>query len=145
MPPIECFVEGEVLSYFNDTSHGGLSRFEGTFEICIGGYYGSVCDIGWNQAATQTLCHSQFGSRYSKNYIIHGLLNLKCILSSPYEVAEPLYGLGYPGRKYTAQRFDCSSSQTSGLGSCSYNSLIDGQCYVGPHVAGVRCTESKIL
>ena len=62
--PIECSVEGEILSDFNDTSDRVFRRFEGTFEICIEGFYGSVCDIGWNEAAAQTLCHDQFGSRY---------------------------------------------------------------------------------
>ena len=67
-PPFVCFVEGQVLTYFNDTSDGRLSQFQGTFEICIGGFYGSVCDIGWNQEAAQTLCHSRFGSRYGKHF-----------------------------------------------------------------------------
>ena len=57
-------------------------------------------------------------------------------------VAEPLYELGHPPRRYVAQSFDCSTS-TDGLESCSYNSLVDTQCFVGLHVAGVRCTESK--
>ena len=59
-----------------------------------------------------------------------------------YIVAEPLYGLGFPPRRYVAQHFNCSSA-IGGLGSCSYDSSIDAQCFVGPHVAGVRCTESK--
>ena len=65
-PPTECFFEGQIIPYFNDTSDGQLSRFEGTFEICIGGFYGSVCDISWNEAAAQTLCQSQYGSRYGR-------------------------------------------------------------------------------
>lgn len=56
--------------------------------------------------------------------------------------AEPVYGLGYPPKRYVAQGFNCSSSTTE-LGSCNYNSVIDAQCSVGPHVAGVKCTESK--
>ena len=41
-----------------------------------------------------------------------------------------------------AQHFNCSST-TGGLGSCSYDTVIDAQCHFGPRVAGVRCTESK--
>ena len=41
-----------------------------------------------------------------------------------------------------AQRFNCSTI-TDGLENCSYNGLVDAQCFFGPHVAGVRCTESK--
>ena len=71
-PPteIECFVEGEILPYLRLITDERLFVLEGTFEICIGGLYGSVCDIGWNQAAAQTLCHNQFGSRYSKPLLI---------------------------------------------------------------------------
>ena len=41
-----------------------------------------------------------------------------------------------------AQGFNCPTS-TVGLEGCSYNSLVDTQCFIRPHVAGVRCTESK--
>ena len=60
----DCSVEGEILPDFNDTSDRLFRHFEGTFEICVDGFYGSVCDIGWNQEAAQTLCHDQFGSSY---------------------------------------------------------------------------------
>ena len=39
-----------------------------------------------------------------------------------------------------AQHFNCSNS-TSELGSCNYSTIIDPQCYTGPHVAGVRCIQ----
>ena len=60
----ECFTDGELIYSLNDTSDGQLRVFEGAFEVCIGGLYGSVCDIGWNQAAAQVVCHSQFGNSY---------------------------------------------------------------------------------
>ena len=63
---IECSVEGELVPDFNDTSDRLLDRIEGTFEICIEGLLGSVCDIGWNLEAAQTLCHDQFGSGYGE-------------------------------------------------------------------------------
>ena len=75
VPPLpECSDEGELLPHFNNTSDGQLSRYEGTFEICVGGFYGSVCDIGWNQIAAHALCYSQFGSGYGKCIIpyFHG-------------------------------------------------------------------------
>ena len=62
----ECGDDGRILSYFNYTYNGPLSQIEGEFEVCIGGFYGSVCDIGWDQAAAQAVCRNQFGSRYSK-------------------------------------------------------------------------------
>ena len=65
-PPTECVIQGEILPYLNETSYRGLRSFQGTFEICTGSLYGSVCDIGWNQSAAQTLCHHLYGSNYSK-------------------------------------------------------------------------------
>ena len=68
-PPPECFIQGEILPYLNETSQRGLHSFQGTFEICIGGLYGSVCDIGWNQLAAQTLCRDLYGNEYSKTFL----------------------------------------------------------------------------
>ena len=62
----ECFYEGSIMSYFNYTSRGLLSQYEGEFEVCIGGLYGSVCDIGWDQTAAQAVCRDQYGSRYGE-------------------------------------------------------------------------------
>ena len=62
----ECSDEGRVVNYFNYTYDGLLSQYEGTFEICIGGFYGSICDIGWDQAAAQQVCREQISSSYSK-------------------------------------------------------------------------------
>ena len=71
----ECSYEGDILTYFNYTSDGVLSRNEGEFEICIGGRYGSVCDIGWDEAAAQALCRDRFGSNY-------GMLLTCCMCTS---------------------------------------------------------------
>ena len=74
----------------------------------------------------------------------HFIINIMAnITVYSYIVAEPLYGLGFPGtRRFVAQRFNCSST-TGGLRSCRYDTGIDAQCNIGSHVAGVRCTESK--
>ena len=60
----ECTYEGDIISYFNSTPDGLTSQYEGEFEICIGGFYGSVCDIGWDEAAAQALCRDRFGYNY---------------------------------------------------------------------------------
>ena len=64
-----------------------------------------------------------------------------CVFA-PHTVAEPLYGLGYPRRRYVAQNFNCSDF-AYGLRNCEYSRYVDPECYNGSHVAGVRCTESK--
>ena len=69
-PPPECSIQGEILPYLVERSHRGLRSFQGTFEICIGGLYGSVCDIGWNQLAAQTLCGDLYGNEYGKIFLI---------------------------------------------------------------------------
>ena len=59
-------------------------------------------------------------------------------------MAEPLYGLGFPRKRYASRTFNCSDSEYNyGLGSCRYTSDIHPECYNGPHVAGVRCVQSK--
>ena len=60
----ECFNEEQIISYLSFTSDGLLGRYEGDFEICIGGLYGSVCDIGWDDAAAQAFCCDRYGSNY---------------------------------------------------------------------------------
>ena len=62
----ECFFEGDVRPYFNFTFDGQRSSYEGEFEVCIRGSYGSVCDIGWNQVAAQAVCRDRFGSFYGE-------------------------------------------------------------------------------
>ena len=62
----ECFFEGDVIPYLNFTSDGIFSQYEGDFEICIGGLYGSVCDIGWDDNAAQAFCRDRVGSSYGK-------------------------------------------------------------------------------
>ena len=60
----ECFFDGEIITYLNSTFDGFFNQYTGDFEICIGGVYGSVCDIGWNDAAARAFCRDQFGSNY---------------------------------------------------------------------------------
>ena len=57
-------------------------------------------------------------------------------------VAEALSEVGYPRRRYVAQNFSCLDF-AYGLRNCIYNSFVDPDCSDGPHVAGVRCRESK--
>ena len=66
MVPPECLTDGNLISHLNDTSVGQLIRFEGTFEVCIAGLYGSVCDLTWNLAAAQAVCRSLFDNSYGK-------------------------------------------------------------------------------
>ncbi len=60
----DCSYEGQLSSNFTQINNGTLGRFEGVIEVCIGGVLGSVCDIGWNEAAAQAVCRDRFGSNY---------------------------------------------------------------------------------
>ena len=84
----DCSYEGEIRANFTQTSSGVLGRFEGVIEVCVGGDLGSVCDIGWDEAAAQAVCRDRFGSNYgmllSELYIVkfslriyHGVAMLK--------------------------------------------------------------------
>ena len=59
-------------------------------------------------------------------------------------VAEPLYGLGFPQKRYAPRTFNCSKQDHS-LHDCSYTSDFDPECNNGSHVAGVRCRLSKLI
>ena len=63
-PGNDCSYEGQISTNFTQISNGLFSRYEGVFEVCIGGVLGSVCDIGWNEAAARAICSGQFGSNY---------------------------------------------------------------------------------
>ena len=41
-----------------------------------------------------------------------------------------------------AQNFSCPGF-VYGLRNCNYSSYVDLECYDEPHVAGVRCRQSK--
>ena len=57
-------------------------------------------------------------------------------------VGEAVFEFGYPRRRYVAQNFSCYNF-TYGLRNCNYSGFVDPECSDGPHVAGVRCRESK--
>ena len=68
-PPIsgECS-DGEIRTDFVNISRGQFRQFEGTFDICAGGLFGRVCDIGWNQLAAQAVCRREFGDGFGKRH-----------------------------------------------------------------------------
>ena len=60
-----------------------------------------------------------------------------------YSVAEPLYGRGYPPSGYYAiTNVDCPA-HANGISDCNRDTFITSECNSGPHVAGVRCIQSK--
>ena len=69
----DCNYEGQINANFTEFRVGVLSRYEGIFEVCIGGILGSVCDIGWNEAAARAICRDRFGSDYGMFFF--GLLH----------------------------------------------------------------------
>ena len=43
-----------------------LSVLEGSFELCIGGYIGPVCDFGWDDVDATVFCRRIQGNNYGK-------------------------------------------------------------------------------
>ena len=55
----ECNNEGGInQSLIHYGSSDLYLTLEGPVEVCIDGQYESLCDIGWDEADAQALCHS---------------------------------------------------------------------------------------
>jgi len=46
---------------------GGNTDYEGRVEVCINGYWGHICDDGWNTAKAMVVCKQLFGENISKS------------------------------------------------------------------------------
>ena len=58
------------VTYSNIVVNGEyLSVVEGTFDQCIDGFLGPVCDIGWDDRDATALCRRFQGSDYSKFFV----------------------------------------------------------------------------
>ena len=65
----------KIISLAQDNcTHGevrlllGSNEMEGTVEVCINGYWGTICDNGWDSRDAGVICrqlgHSSFGIEY---------------------------------------------------------------------------------
>ena len=49
---------------------GGNTDYEGRVEVCINGYWGHICDDGWNTAKAMVVCKQLFGENISKSTML---------------------------------------------------------------------------
>lgn len=67
--PRECY-EGSIRTNFKYDIIGELLlSLEGTFEVCVNGQYGSVCDIGWDEQDALAICRDEIGSNVGKHQL----------------------------------------------------------------------------
>lgn len=66
--PRECY-EGSIRTNFKYDIGELLISLEGTFEVCVNGQYGSVCDIGWDEQDALAICRSEIGSNVGKHQL----------------------------------------------------------------------------
>ena len=129
---------------------GGYTDYEGRVEVCINGYWGHVCDKGWDTARALVVCKQLFGGNISKkNYNYHcsltsfcGGLVFLCIVSTYFAGAAPFFSSVFRDGSGNIMLYNitCTGSP-SRLVDCSY-SLVQGSrsgtCGLSED-AGIRC------
>ena len=110
------------------------------FEVCVGGHFTSVCDIGWGYHDAAVVCRDLRGYLYGSKFLTWWYSFLYHSLT--FAGAEPLTGLPFTEQEeiYGLQDVDCSGQEYH-LRQCQNSTAISSECSVGNHVAGVRCID----
>ena len=124
-----CNEEGSIR-----LSNGADSR-EGRVEICLNGYWGTVCSAGWNERDALVACTQAGYQTLSKLMVSFIMITyLMCIGAIP--VTNGYFGRGTGPVHMTG--VDCTGSEES-LTQCSYvNGIGATNCYHAKDV-GVMC------
>ena len=124
-----CNEEGSIR-----LSNGADSR-EGRVEICLNGYWGTVCSTGWNERDALVACTQAGYHTLSKLMVSFIMINyLMCVGAIP--VTNGYFGRGTGPVHMTG--VDCTGSEES-LTQCSYvNGIGATNCYHAKDV-GVMC------
>ena len=130
-----CDEEGSIR-----LSNGANSR-EGRVEICLNGYWGTVCSTGWDERAARVACTQAGHHTLSKLIVSFMMINyLMCVGAIP--VTNGYFGKGTGPVHMTG--VGCTGNEES-LTQCSYvNGIGTTNCYHAKDV-GVMCKGTLIL
>ena len=117
---------------------GGERESEGRVEICVEGFWGTVCDSGWSQREALVVCRqSGFGER-GPHLITLSFLTILCYVCVSLIVgATPLPGAYFGEGSGPVLSYSCTSRE-SHLSECSVGTVGAVNCHHGRDAA-VRC------
>lgn len=121
---------------------GGPTANEGRLEICLGGIWGSVCDVNWGAFEARVACR-QLGQPLQRELSCEFKKSQSFFIAD----AEALYRFGGGSGPIHYSGFQCSGVETE-LAKCTVErnaSLFQDIGCVHNQDAGVRCRNGKPL
>ena len=117
---------------------GGERQSEGRVEICVEGFWGTVCDSWWSQREALVVCRqSGFGARGSHLITLSFLTILCYVCVSLIVGATPLPGAYFGEGSGPIIGYSCTGRE-SDLAECSMGTVGAVNCHHGRDAA-VRC------
>ena len=152
-PVVSVICQGNTTSQSECSSGdlrlvGGERESEGRVEICVGGFWGTVCDSGWDQREALVVCRqSGYGARGHHRKTIFFLTILcyicVCFTAGATYLTGAYYGEGSgPVLSYLR----CFTGRESNVSECNMGRVGAVNCHHGRDAAvRCQCEESTVL